>query len=172
MRADGWHDVVPVAPRRARTAARPAWRRRCAYRCLQAPCQIRLQPRFLHLARCLVASFCLAGKAAVTLAAGSDAGRLHAALRLWWGTPGQPSSLWRRTRQTLGYKSVLGAPLQVRRYKLEEWLGEPFFGRALVGALVRVAIKRAYILAEVLQAVEREPGTYRRALSAASLSGR
>jgi hypothetical protein len=52
---------------------------------------------------------------------------------------------------------------QVRRYKLEEWLGEPFFGRALVGALVRVAIKQAYILAEVLDTLQREPGSYRRA---------
>ena len=52
---------------------------------------------------------------------------------------------------------------QVRRHTLEKWLGEPFFERTLVGALVRVAIKRAYILAEVIQAQEREPGTYRRA---------
>ena len=52
---------------------------------------------------------------------------------------------------------------QVRRYKLEEWLGEPFFARAMVGALVRVAIKQAYILAEVLDIVQREPGSYRRA---------
>ena len=55
----------------------------------------------------------------------------------------------------------------MRRHTLEKWLGEPFFERTLVGSLVRVAIKRAYILAEVIQAQEREPGTYRRAFGVA-----
>ena len=58
----------------------------------------------------------------------------------------------------------------MRRATLEKWLGEPFFERTLVGALVRVAIKRAYILAEVIQAQEREPGTYRRAPPPAAIS--
>ena len=86
----------------------------------------------------------------------------------------------RASTSSRSYKRVSGAPQPLNREKTvkagyreytrrcggtswRRWLGEPFFGRALVGALVRVAIKRAYILAEVLQALEREPGTYRRA---------
>ena len=50
---------------------------------------------------------------------------------------------------------------QVRRASLEKWLNEPFFEEAVVGAVARVAVRGSYMMAEVLQVIEREPGVYK-----------
>ena len=51
--------------------------------------------------------------------------------------------------------------MQVRRSLLVKWLNEPFLEKTVVGCLVRVATKGAYILAEIIGIVEREPGSYK-----------
>ena len=50
---------------------------------------------------------------------------------------------------------------QVRRAQLARWLGEPHAGRTLPGTLIRLAYKAAYMVGEVIEAVDRPPGTYR-----------
>ena len=49
----------------------------------------------------------------------------------------------------------------MRRASLEKWLNEPFFEEAVVGAVARVAVRGSYMMAEVLQVIEREPGVYK-----------
>ncbi len=51
--------------------------------------------------------------------------------------------------------------MQVRRSLLEKWLNEPFLEKTVVGCLVRMSMRGAYILAEVIGVVEREAGTYK-----------
>ncbi|CAL8470100.1 g9642 [Coccomyxa elongata] len=51
--------------------------------------------------------------------------------------------------------------MQVRRSVLAKWLDEPFLEKTVVGCLVRVTSHGAYIVAEIIGVVEREPGTYR-----------
>ncbi|KAK9809057.1 hypothetical protein WJX72_008658 [[Myrmecia] bisecta] len=58
--------------------------------------------------------------------------------------------------------------IQVKRYKLEKWVNEPYFERTMPGCMVRVAVpvsgahgQSSYVLAEVREVVHREPGQYR-----------
>jgi RNA polymerase-associated protein RTF1 len=50
---------------------------------------------------------------------------------------------------------------QVRRAQLARWLGEPHAARTLPGTLIRLAFGNAYMAAEVVEVVDRPPGTYR-----------
>lgn len=55
-------------------------------------------------------------------------------------------------------------PLQLKRYKLEKWVREPFFDKTVIGCLVKVAYNGKYHVAEVVDVQEREPGRTRYAV--------
>ena len=60
--------------------------------------------------------------------------------------------------------------LQIKRYKLEKWVNEPFFDKTIIGCLVKVAYAGKYLIAEIVDVQEREPGKNRSALNADSAS--
>lgn len=51
--------------------------------------------------------------------------------------------------------------LQIKRYKLEKWVREPFFDKTVIGCLVKVAYNGKYHVAEVVDVQERDPGRTR-----------
>ena len=51
--------------------------------------------------------------------------------------------------------------LQIKRYKLEKWVREPFFDKTVTGCLVKVAYNGKYLIAEVVDVQERDPGKTR-----------
>ena len=53
--------------------------------------------------------------------------------------------------------------LQIKRYKLEKWVNEPFFDKTVVGCLVKLVYAGKYHIAEVVDVQEREPGKHRSA---------
>ena len=51
--------------------------------------------------------------------------------------------------------------LQIKRYKLEKWVKEPFFDKTIIGCLVKVSYSGKYHVAEIVEVTEREAGRHR-----------
>ena len=82
-----------------------------------------------------------------------------AVLALTCGSLCASGALQPEEAEEAAYEDIL--KIQVRRVLLEKWVNEPFFERTLPGTVVRVAMRGQYFMAEVIEVMEREEGTYR-----------